>query len=529
MAKILNLDNFIFEEAISAIDIAFDTQKWADSVGISLVENQIEIVDEICKPEPSNIVVLASRSAGKTYAVAISAIRLCISMPGYAVLVFGPRAAQAKRIITEITKICKLSYLKDDVDWDRTSMSKMHFKNASSIEAISANESTEVEGWHGDLCILDESHRISDLVYTKRIVPMFRSSAQPKYVKIGISMYNNHFRQSFESPGWKKLVYPWYKCPWLYRSQLIEIDGIKYPKSIIDDMPLSYKRERFPDRTDLHYPSLSGMLEEDFDTQYEMKWVDSLNVFLKAEDQAKLIGNHIPLENGNATDKYYFGLDLAGGSEIQQDKKHDYTSLTVVRLTSEGVREVVWVGEWQGDIMVQIPEIVSVIHPVYGKFKCVRGCADYGNLGSAVVDWMKNEGIPVVGIRNKATETKTGKNYKNALFEQFLFDLRHDKFKYPDNVYISRNKVLKSHIDEWCALERRRSSNGVNDIIEAPNSAGMHDDHPNSTVLCNWSVDRVEDKSDSKPKVVYRLPGLVVSTHSSVNRNMSNNTNKFLR
>ena len=107
----MNCDNLVFSEALLALDTSFDTKKWALGFGIELKTNQVEIVDTMCKPGPSNIVVLASRSGGKTYGVAIGAIRLCLTIPEYKVIVFGPNRAQSTRIITELTRICANSYL----------------------------------------------------------------------------------------------------------------------------------------------------------------------------------------------------------------------------------------------------------------------------------------------------------------------------------------------------------------------------------------------------------------------------------
>ena len=95
-----------------------------------MYENQIEIVDTICKPGPSNVVVLASRSGGKTYAVTMAAVRLCLTIPKYSVIVFGPKQEQATRIITELIKIAKSSNLTYDVDWKRSSRQRLYFKNS---------------------------------------------------------------------------------------------------------------------------------------------------------------------------------------------------------------------------------------------------------------------------------------------------------------------------------------------------------------------------------------------------------------
>lgn len=514
-----DIHELVFSESLNALENTFDTQKWAKNFGVDLVSNQIEIVDTICNPGSKYIVVLGSRSMGKTYAVATAIIRMCLEIPGYAVIVFGPKAEQAVRIVTEISKICKLSYLKDTIDWDTCSRSKLYFKNTSSVIALSASEMSEIEGWHGDMGVLDEAHRISSLVWRTKCLPMFSSSMHPKIIKLGISMYRGHFFESFNNASWKKLVYDWTKCPWLYRAGTIKIDNIDYPASVVDAMPLSYKQTRFPNNPELHFPSVAGMSEEDFDTQYEMKWAENIGLFLRDDDQLRLFGTHDILEEGRPFETYYFGLDFAGGSEIERGSKRDYTVLTIVRKTIDNVKEVCHIEEYQGDITDQMGEILSWIHPDYGKFRCINGSADYGSLGSAIVDYFKKVKLPISGIRYKATETITGKNYKNAIFDQFLFELRHDRVKYPAREIVEKHPLLKKAIEEWLGLERRKRI-GINDEIKG--ASNVHDDFCNSLALGIWSCDRGNDdvKPVAKPST-YKWPGLVFGTPSYIRQGMT--------
>lgn len=374
----------------------------------------------------------------------------------------------------------------------------------------------KVHNYFAEDILVHNCHRIPDEVMRKKISPMFKSSKNPKLVKIGISLYNNHFRESFESPSWTKLIYPWNKCQWLYKGPIIKIDGEDYPKSVIDDMPLSYKKDRFPNSPEVHYPSVNNMLEEDFDTQYEMIWCDTINKFLRDEDQIKLIGAHAVQSAGNKSDTYFFGLDCAGGGQIEQSDRRDYTELVIVRRTATGVKEVVGVWEWQGDIADQISEVISLVHPTTGIFKCRYGAADYSTMGSAIVDFINKEGINVNGIKYKSTETATGKNYKNAIFDQFLFELRQDKFKYPAQEYIDRSKLLLKHIEQWEVLERRKTS-GLNDAISAPTIGGYHDDACNAAALACWAAERSESTKTVKTKT-YSIPIPIIGSHSSVNR-----------
>jgi hypothetical protein len=515
------ITELVLDQALKSIEVTFDTSKWAQSYGLEIVSNQQEIIDTVCDPESSYVSVLAARGSGKTRAVSLGIVKLCLENPGYEAIVFGPKAEQANRIIGEITKICKGSSLGDEIDWTRCSRTKFYFKNLSSIIALSASEMSEMEGWHGDLGVLDEAHRISDIVWRQRIIPMFTSSQHPKLVKIGISMYRNHFYESCHSDQWTHLAYPWSECPWLFRSGSVDIGGVTYPSRIIDQMPLSYKVARFPNNPELHFPSISGQDEIDFDTQYDMKWVEDVNLLLKLPDQEKIYGQHHPIQQGNDKEEYYFGLDFAGGAQNNLTKRTDFTALVILRKSWQGIKEVVDAHEWQGDVSDQINEILQLIHPEYGVFKCKFGLADYGNLGAAIVDVFKKVGLPVGGIRFGATEANSGKNWKNAIFDQAVFELKHDRFKYPHKDHIMKHAVFRKHVNEWFAIERRRQR-GINDEIKAPTD--LHDDGPCAGALAIWACDRFSDTKGVNKNKTHKFPKLVFGSTTYHNKGQGQRT-----
>ena len=61
----------------------------------------------------------------------------------------------------------------------------------------------------------------------------------------------------------------------------------------------------------------------------------------------------------------------------------------------------------------------------------VMGLADYSNIAIGIVEMFKKEGIPVVGVTFGATEPITKKNYKNAMVDQFVFELDSGRVQYP--------------------------------------------------------------------------------------------------
>ena len=344
-----------------------------------------------------------------------------------------------------------------------------------------------------NMVVLDECHQLVDDFVQKRITPMLKAASNPKMVKIGISLYKNNFYESCHNPLWTHLVYPWDKCPQLHNAGTITVNGKDYPETIIKDMPLSYKKELFPNNPELHYPSENNLTEEDFDTQYAMKWVDSISTFLTSDDLKQMIGEHTYMHHGLDGENYYFGLDLAGGLLINKGIKRDYSSLVVIRKHDDGMKEVVHCEEWQGDIVEQIEDITAWIHPITGRFKCRFGTADYGSLGPAVVDILSHSGIKIAGIRYRASEPKTGMPYKTAIFDNLFTELRNGYFKYPCEHDMNTNFLLKKHFEEWASLERKVNTNG-NVSIAAPANTDIHDDAVNATTLAVWAADKMQDE-----------------------------------
>ena len=496
------LRDFIIKATAEAVTVNSSLDNWAKSIGVHLWKNQLEILDTILNPAIKNIAITAARGAGKTFIISIACIKLCIENRGYRVLLFGPKAELASRILADgIRPLCLNNpILSAEVDWDVCTKKEFRFKNGSWVRCLGASETTQVEGYHADMIVTDESHQISTQFYNLRVSPMNSDSKNPKNIKIGITMYDNHFRQSCKSPKWKWLNYPWYKCENIYNpNDLININGVDYPHDIVDRMPLSMKLKRWPNNPEVQFESSIGMSEEDFKTQYEMQWVDSISGLLTGEDQAKLEGDHDYLYCGLPDETYYFGLDCAGGSLIREGVDRDYTELVIGRITENHQKQVVALYQWQGDLTVQVEEIMHIITNV---FPCAFGCADYSTMGTAIVDQFLSKHIPIAGIAYKKTDPISGKNYKNSLFDQFLYELRHDRFKYPslksmlsedDQMTTKEAQLLNKHLIEWGAVERRRKAVGINDDISAPKGGGYHDDCVNATALFVWACDKCDE------------------------------------
>lgn len=520
-----NILDFLQKTALTALENNSSLENWAASIGEVLYYPQQEIIQTICDPKNRNITLLASRSAGKSYGVCLAMIKLCLDNPGYEILVFAPKSTQSERLLGVIRKIAKKpnnKILNKEINWLSTNVSRITFKNGSLITALSGDESTQVEGYHGDLIVMDECHQIADSVFNLRISPMIKSSANPKILKLGISLYKNNFYQSCHDDQWVHLVYPWNVCKNIFKAGVTVVDGVEYPNSVLDDMPLSYKLARFPDNPELHFASKAKLSEEDFDTQYEMKWIDTLNKYLTDKELGMMVGTHDSLDAGKAEEEYYFGIDFAGGALIQNTKETDYTQLSIIRKFADGTKELVYVAEWQGDVVSQLDEINNLISPIYGQFKCKFGTADYSTLGIGMVDILvKNYKLPLAGIQLKRTEPVSGRPYKIALFDNWRAELQQGYFKYPNYECIENNDLLKKHFYEWESLEKRITRN-KNIQISAPLHSNIHDDCPISVIMACWAADRMQEELRNMPfnkKANSMQPPIIFSGSTTLARN----------
>lgn len=539
----VSIDHKIFDRAFFIIDSVFDASYWLlTEFNIDLFDNQIEIFCETIDLNVKYLSIIGARSSGKTFAVASGLVKLCITNPKLQVGVFAPKAAQANRIIDEIThKVFNSETKKKYLIENKVTKSFIEFKNGSQILAQSAAPEVLGEGWHFDVLVCDESHSISSISFSQRLTPMLRSSSIAKIIQLGIPKYKNHFWKSFHNPYYKKIIHPWYLADKLFQGGALLIDNKYYPRGIIEEMPYSLKQQYFPNHPELWFESTTNMSLEDFLTQYEMKWLDDISLVLNEEDQIKLASGEFKiLETGIAGESYYFGLDFAGGKMIGDKEKSDFTCLSIFRKQPNQVKEKVFAREWKGDLVDQAEDIINLIHPNNGLFRCKFGIADYGNMGAGIIDIMIKMGIPVFPIYFHQKEPITGKNYKNAMMEHFLFELRNNRVLYPNIVHpnnpnrqesSSLHKLFKKHFDEWCSIEKRKGI-GINCNYSAPDD--LHDDGVFADIMATFAADEKITKENSN----YRIPtGIrVQSLFSSSNlgknfistNNYTNRMKKFL-
>jgi hypothetical protein len=352
--------------------------------------------------------------------------------------------------------------------------------------ALSAAETSLQEGWHFDIIVIDEAHRITNASVSQRIMPMLGSKKISKLIKIGIPLFKNHFFQSYKDSKYTVIEHDWIHSPILLESGFTEISGKRYPSFIIDRMPKGLKVSMFPDNTELHFDG--DMTELEFNTQYGMKWMDDINTFLSAEDLERLVGASDIQRVKRDGEDYYFGLDTSSGTLMPGKYDLDFTALCIWKKRGDGVKEKIFCREWQGtESLSQLEDIIPIIHPVTGVFPCSFGCIDYSNIGITAVELFKRYQIHVAGVLFSATEPTSKKNYKNAMATHFKFELQADRIKYPMMEEVEKDKTFRKHYHQWMMLEKHQSV-GLNDKILAP--SGMHDDGCMADLLATYAADK---------------------------------------
>lgn len=495
------------------VELAMNPSYWSlINLGIDLYDNQVEILNDVCDLSIPYVGILASRGSGKTYSVAIAIVKMCLDNPGFRVGIFGPKADTSKRLVKEdiIGRILvPTSKVYDQIDWNNSSNSFIQFKNGSTVKALSASPTATQESEHFHVLVLDEAHRISDFVVKEKLVPMLGSFSVTKTIKIGISLYKNNFWHSCNDNGtrYKVLRKDWSQCNIYGLQGYIMYEGKTYPKRIVDLMPKTVKEKYFPNDPNLHYDSVEGYSEIEWNTQYEMIWMEDINLVLSGDQHKKLAtGLFDILKEGRPelTEKYYFGLDTASGTLMPGQKDLDWTVLTIVRKNQDNTKDVVAKYMWHDDIMNQMQEVRDIVHPIDGIFKCEMGLADNSNFAIGLIEIFKKEGIPMAGVNFGSKEPNTNKNFKNAMVDQFVFELNGGRIQYPSIDKIKKNKAFKEGFEQWGLLERHRTNAGLNDKIFVDPSAG-HDDHVSADILAVWCAD--QEKS-YVGKVVRTMKGI---------------------
>jgi len=491
--------NSIFIEQTE--NILTDYKKYfKDKYNLKMYDNQIEIYEAIMNPLNHYIGIIQARGGGKTFTVALCLLEASQFISDLKIGIFAPKVGQAKKMIKQIYDILKDAppEIQGRVNMKLSSSEKLIFHNGSQMEAMSANERTMSEGAHYHIVVVDEAHLVSDYSMSSKILPMLGSYRHHQLIKIGVSMFKNHFHRSFKDKKYNILKRDWLECDILKESGLFQYEGKYYSQYVVDMMPNEAKKKYFPDRPDILSAGGGEISYLDFLMQYELEWLDDISLFLNEKQQEQLIGSHKMEDSAITGAIYIFGLDTAGGSVDPDTLELDYTALSIWSIRGKQLIKV-YAQQWQGSPTLQFEEILEVLK----RFKVSYGLIDYSNIGIGFVDMFKEKQINCEGIMYAKSDPKSKKDYKTTMFDNWLNKLELDMLKYPkplskeeENDLATNNpnlleeyNISDEHFYQWCVLERIKSKKSIKMRIEAPK--GQHDDGCNCDVLAIYSVNKM--------------------------------------
>jgi len=345
-------------------------------------------------------------------------------------------------------------------------------------------------------CIVaDESHLISDYSMSSKIKLMLGAHGYYQIIELGVAMFKNHFHAAFNDKEYVRCMCDWEHADRLKESGIFKYtdkDGVyhEYPQYVLSIMPPEAKKKYFPDRPDL-ITGNSGINNLDFMMQYELQWLDEINLFLNETQQKQLLAGNFNLINSPLPGStYIFGLDTAGGNIDQETLTLDYTSLSIWEYRADKLIRM-YGQQWQGDPILQYEEIKKVLQ----LWRCSYGLIDFSNIAINFVAMFKKDGINCDGIQYARTCPESHKDYKTTIFDNFLAKLNLDQLMYPNiddieekNPTISKDVIenFKEGFYQWSVLQRIKSKKSDRVKIEAP--SGQKDDITNSDSLCIFAL-----------------------------------------
>jgi hypothetical protein len=477
------IDQSISMQGLKLLNVGYYNQI-EDIYKIKLYKNQRDVYDAVTNPLNNFVDIIETRGGGKTFSVSLSLHDIARQVKTK-IITFAPKYTQSKRILEQISEI---DHNIKSIDTKSSSTTRLQFKNGSTIESDSANEYANIEGNHGEVIFIDESHKTSDIAVSNKILPMLGSYKRRQLIKAGVALYKNNFRDSCLSPEDIVVMHDWLNCDILKTSGIVKYKGIEYPKSVVDIMPWSIKLQIFGDMA--HKLGKGGKLSEiDFITQYQLIWQEQVGQYLSKLQQEQLkSGTHKELTETDNVGLFFFGLDTASGTMRLDRDGLDDTALSVWRLFN-GELQKVYSADWQLTPLEEYQEILSTLK----RFKPKFGYIDFSNTAIAFLDMLKRDGISCEGIMYAMKDPISGKNNRQAMLDNFSSLLTLGKIKYP-KIFGENGKILvssamyKSYI-QWTILQRKIS--GTSERVEAPDDS--HDDYCFSDIQCVSAASRYFD------------------------------------
>lgn len=492
------------------------------------------IIRSVLENDGAELTALFARQSGKTETVAITVGGLMIILPqlanmpmflddprlqmfqdGFWVGIFAPSLRQAQTTYNRMRNRlqCKeaLVVLQDPdfrLEFSTSNGQTVALSNGSFCTAISASDSSNIEGESFKFIICEECQDISNFKIRKSIHPM-GAAYNATLCKIGTATtYKGDFyeainRNKEEFKAGKLRVRNHFE----YNYKVVQKYNPKYAKYI--------EREK---------RSL-GETSDEFRMSYMLEWIISRGMFVDIDKVERACGDeYLDRVSQDHKANHVMGIDVGGGS-AKKKSEADSTVATVVEV------------DWDNPVLMETTtdeetgeDIVYLAYNTYIKdwleikpevaedyeeqFHILMAYIQMFRLARIVIDATREASL---GQRIKANvrcevilyvfSTKS----KSDLYKHLQTEISTGRARFPMSEETQKTEEYKKFTQQLADLQKSYSGSCL--VVAHPDERGAHDDYPDSWALALWGtktpgiVDQTETQSRSKVLGVHKKNG----------------------
>ena len=501
------------------------------------------IIRSVLENDGAELTALFARQSGKTETVAITVGGLMIILPqlanmpmflddprlqmfkdGFWVGIFAPSQRQAQTTYNRMKSRmqCKeAQVVLDDPDFrlefTTSNGQTVALSNGSFCTAISASDSSNIEGESIKFIICEESQDISNFKILNSFHPM-GAAYNATICKIGTAttfkgdFYEaiNRNKKEFED-GKLRL-----RNHFEYNYKVVQKYNPKYAKYI--------EREK---------RSL-GETSDEFRMSYLLEWIISRGMFVDIEKVERTCGDeYLDRVSTDHKANHVMGIDVGGGS-AKKKQEADSTVATVVEV------------DWDNPVLMESTrdeetgeDIVYLAYNTYIKdwleikpeiaedyeeqYHILIGYIALFRLSRIVIDATREASLGQriqANVRCAVILYTFSSKSKSELYKNLQTEINTGRARFPMSDETKKTEEYQKFTQQLADLQKTYSGSFL--VVSHPDERGAHDDYPDSWALALWGaktpgiVDNTETKSRSEVLSVHRKNGSVFSRRNRV-------------
>lgn len=501
------------------------------------------IIRSVLENDGAELTALFARQSGKTETVAITVGGLMIILPqlanmpmflddprlqmfkdGFWVGIFAPSQRQAQTTYNRMKSRmqCKEAQvvLNDPdfrLEFTTSNGQTVALSNGSFCTAISASDSSNIEGESFKFIICEECQDISNFKIRKSIHPM-GAAYNATICKIGTAttfkgdFYEaiNRNKKEFED-GKLRL-----RNHFEYNYKVVQKYNPKYAKYI--------EREK---------RSL-GETSDEFRMSYLLEWIISRGMFVDIDKVERTCGDeYLDRVLTDHKANHVMGIDVGGGS-AKKKQEADSTVATVVEV------------DWDNPVLMESTrdeetgeDIVYLAYNTYIKdwleikpeiaedyeeqYHILIGYIALFRLSRIVIDATREASLGQriqANVRCEVILYTFSSKSKSELYKNLQTEINTGRARFPMSEETKKTEEYQKFTQQLADLQKTYSGSFL--VVSHPDERGAHDDYPDSWALALWGaktpgiVDNTETKSRSEVLSVHRKNGSVFSRRNRV-------------